>query len=126
MKYNFVYSNFFYIGILLFSLVGIAMADWLYKLAFFVDPKSSGLAIGLTAVLLLCFDVLGIALGIFSTNQNYVSGLFVITPNLPLEEFLFLFLLGYVTLLTYRLCLKYLYQKPKTVSTKNNKLGQEK
>ena len=103
MNFDFVYSQFFYISILLFSIVGILFADWHYKLAFFLNAKASILAIGLSMILLLSFDVAGIFLGIFTTNRNYVSGWYFLTPNLPLEEFAFLFLLGYVTLVVYQL-----------------------
>ncbi|MCX6805644.1 MAG: lycopene cyclase domain-containing protein [Patescibacteria group bacterium] len=103
MNLDFVYSNFFYIVILLFSITAIALVDWRFKLVFFLDAKASMLAIGLSALLLLCFDVAGIVIGIFTTNQIYVSGWYFVTPNLPIEEFIFLFLLGYVTLMVYQL-----------------------
>jgi lycopene cyclase domain-containing protein len=103
MNFDFVYSHFFYIVILLFSVTGIVLADWRYKLAFFLDFKASVLAIGLSALLLLCFDIAGIVIGIFTTNQIYVSGWYFVTPNLPIEEFIFLFLLGYVTIVVYQL-----------------------
>ena len=119
MNLDFVYSNFFYIVILLFSITGMVLADWRYKLAFFLDAKASGLAIGLSGLLLLCFDVAGIVIGIFTTNQTYVSGWYFVTPNLPLEEFIFLFLLGYVTLMVYQLVSLKLSAQGSKVKVKN-------
>lgn len=79
------------------------MADWQYKLAFWYDWRSSAKSIGFVIALLLLFDIAGIQQQIFSTNQSYVVGIYIMTPNLPIEELLFLFLLCYVTLILYRL-----------------------
>jgi len=51
--------------------------------------------------ILLFTDVIGINWGIFATNQHYVSGLFLGSPNLPIEEIFFLFLLCYAVLIIY-------------------------
>jgi len=48
----------------------------------------------------LVWDIAGIMLGIFSTNPRYVFGLNFFTPNLPIEEVLFLTLLIYVSLIS--------------------------
>jgi lycopene cyclase domain-containing protein len=39
---------------------------------------------------------------IFSTNPKYVVGIYLVSPNLPIEEILFLFLLCYSTLIIYK------------------------
>lgn len=103
MIHAILYSQYFYISILLFSLCGICLADWQYKLAFWYDWRSSAKSIGFVIALLLLFDIAGIQQQIFSTNQSYVVGIYIMTPNLPIEELLFLFLLCYVTLILYRL-----------------------
>lgn len=108
MEYNYImiqaiiYSHFFYISILIFSIVGLLLADYKYGLAFWHDWKASAKSIGSAMTLLLLFDIAGIYQNIFTTNQKYVIGLYFVTPNLPVEEFLFLFLLCYITLLLYR------------------------
>ena len=53
--------------------------------------------------LFLLWDICGIILGIFRANPQYTLGLNLITPNLPIEEVLFLTLLVYVTLIVYKL-----------------------
>lgn len=51
----------------------------------------------------LAWDVTGIILDVFSTNQQWVSGLYVVTPDLPVEEFLFLAFFSYLVIIFWRL-----------------------
>lgn len=102
MLVNIIFSPYFYILVLIFSICGILLADWRYRLVFWYDKLASAKAIGFTMLLLLIFDIAGIINNIFSTNQKYVIGIYIVSPNLPLEEILFLFLLCYVTLVLYR------------------------
>jgi lycopene cyclase domain-containing protein len=102
-----------YLAILVVSLLGLGIADWHYTLVVFDSKKPptktsprllaflSTLVIML--VLFLLWDMSGIILGIFRTNPQYTLGLNLITPNLPIEEVLFLTLLVYVTLIVYKL-----------------------
>ncbi|MBA3678967.1 lycopene cyclase domain-containing protein [Candidatus Saccharibacteria bacterium] len=101
-----IHTHFFYFCLLVFSITGLTLADWRYKLAFWNNPIASALAIGSVWVLLLLFDIGGIRNQIFSTNQSYVIGIHIVSPNLPIEEFLFLFILCYVTLLLYQILKK--------------------
>jgi len=87
-----------YLAILLFSIAGMGIIDARYKLVFFLDYKSAAKSIAIVMTLLLAIDVIGINLDIFSTNPDYVTGIFIGSENLPLEEFFFLFLLCYFTL----------------------------
>lgn len=109
MEYNkemlaqLVHTHYFYICILVFSIAGLVLADWRYKLAFWHDKVASTKAIGFTMLLLLIFDIAGVVNNIFYTNQDYVVRLNVFSPNLPVEEILFLFMLCYVTLILYRI-----------------------
>lgn len=93
--------SFYYLLALLFSLSGLLFADYRFKLALFAN-KRLGVILLIAVSFFLIWDIVGIALGVFSTNQAWVSGWHVVTPNLPVEEFLFLALLTYVTLLTWR------------------------
>lgn len=97
-----VYTHYFYLGILLFSIAGLLLADWRYHLALWCDWRASLISISIVMVLLLAGDIAGIKLGIFSTNQDFVSGIHLLSPNLPVEELFFLFLLCYVTLIVFR------------------------
>ena len=91
-----------YLLILVLSLSGLGLADWRYKLVVFDNSKAALASIALLTGFFLCWDVVGLWLEIFSTNQAYVSGLYIVTPNLPIEEILFLVLLNYVTLICYQ------------------------
>ena len=96
-------NKFFYLTFLSLSVLGLLLADWKYKIAFFDSSKKKATfkAIGFVMALLLLFDVLGIVNNIFTTNQSYVTGIHLISENLPLEEFLFLFLLCYFCIILY-------------------------
>ena len=103
MLVDIITSKFFYIGFLCFSIFGLILADYKYKIVLF-DAKSKKPAlksIGIVMGLLLLFDVLGIINKIFSTNQIYVVGLNFFSKDLPVEELLFLFLLCYFCLMLY-------------------------
>lgn len=98
-------NKFFYLTFLSLSVLGLLLADWKYKIAFFDNnnKKATVKAIAVVMALLLLFDVLGIVNSIFTTNQSYVTGIHLISKNLPLEEFLFLFLLCYFCIILYLL-----------------------
>lgn len=91
-----------YLLTLIVSLSGLTTLDKKYNLALFWDAKKTLLALLAGLLFFLVWDVTGIVLGVFSTNQAWVSGLYVITPDLPIEEFLFLILLNYQVILLWR------------------------
>ncbi len=94
---------FLYLGLLLFSLAGLALLDWHRRLAFGADARRAGLSIGIAVAFFLVWDTVGIALGIFFRGDvEYMTGV-ELWPDMPLEEPVFLVLLNYVTLLTWRL-----------------------
>lgn len=87
-----------YLAILFFSIFGMVIIDWRHKLVFYDMPKPAARAIVIMMAILLFVDVIGINWNIFGTNPSYVSGVFLGSPNLPLEEIFFLFLLCYFVL----------------------------
>lgn len=95
-------KSFAYLSVLVFSLSGLMYLDYKKRLAWFWDVRKTGLILGVSLVFFLIWDMVNIGAGIIATNQEWVVGLYVITPNLPVEEFLFLTLLGYQTLLLWR------------------------
>lgn len=96
-----------YLGALVFSLGGLALADYYYKLVLFWRPRQMGLLLAAAVTFFLLWDITGIALDVFSTNPRWVSGYYIVTPNLPIEEFGFLTLLNYQVMLLWRwLCLR--------------------
>lgn len=92
-----------YLTILIFSIVGMTLLDYKYKLSFFKYPSAAFKSTLIVMSLLLFADIVGINWKIFSTNTRYVSGLFIGSENLPIEEFFFLFMLCYFTLNIYQL-----------------------
>ena len=90
-----------YLAILFFSISGMVIIDWRYKLVFYDVPKAATKAIIIMMAILLFADVIGINWNIFGTNAKYVSGIFLGNPNLPIEEIFFLFLLCYFVLVLY-------------------------
>lgn len=76
--------------------------DKKHKIAWFWNSKITAFCIFITVMFFLVWDITGISLGVFSTNQDWVTGLHAFTPDLPVEEFLFLTLLGYLTVLLWR------------------------
>jgi lycopene cyclase domain-containing protein len=83
---------------LVFSIIGLALFDWRFKLGFSTNRKAATLATVLPLIFFLLWDGAGIALGIFFRGEtSHLTGL-VIAPELPVEELFFLFLLNYSTL----------------------------
>jgi len=101
-------ENFFYLIALLFSICGLFILDWRYKLAFWIDRTRAAKVISVTMLVFIIWDIIGIRLGIFfHGGSNYTLPIRLL-PEFPIEEIFFLFLLCYVTLLLYvggqRLC----------------------
>lgn len=90
--------QYLYLSSLIFSLFGLSL---LYaKLGWPIFGSKAGrIAVVGTVSTLMIFDILGIYLGIFSTNGSYVSGVFLSNPDLPMEKPLLLTLISYVCLL---------------------------
>ena len=83
---------------LLFSIIGLGLFDWKFKLGFSTNKKAAALATLLPLIYFLLWDGAGIALGIFFRGEtSHLTGILV-APELPLEELFFLFLLNYTTL----------------------------
>lgn len=94
--------HFSYIFALVFSIVGLLIADWRYKLAFFADHNRAVRAIVGSLCFFVLWDAVGIVLRIFYTGSNtYISQVFL-APEFPLEEIFFLLLLSYSTLVIWR------------------------
>lgn len=87
---------------LLVSISGLLLIDWRHKLAFFYRPKQAALTVGIGMAIFIVWDLLGIHLGIFFSGGSAYALPFMIAPDFPIEELLFLFLLCHVTLLLYR------------------------
>lgn len=100
---NWIAQHHTYLTILLLSIFGLAVADWRYKLVIFRNAHAALKTWAVMLVFFLAWDVAGICLSVFSTNQSYVVGIHLITPDLPIEEVLFLTLLAYTSVWFYRI-----------------------
>ncbi|MEY2676157.1 MAG: hypothetical protein RL510_177 [Actinomycetota bacterium] len=91
--------SFAYLGILLFSLVGLTLIDYKFKFAFFANPKKSAIAFAVPYALFIVWDIAGIVTGIFFRGHaEHLTGITVF-PEFPIEELFFLAVLSYTTLL---------------------------
>ena len=93
--------SYAYLAVLLFSLTGLALIDYRYKLAFFSNWRRASASVFLPVVFFLLWDAAGILLGIFFRGQtDHLTGI-LLAPELPLEEPFFLLLLCYTTLILF-------------------------
>jgi len=93
--------SYAYLAVLLFSLTGLALIDYRYRLAFFENRMRAAAAVFLPVLFFLLWDAAGIVLGIFFRGQTaHLTGI-LLAPELPLEEPLFLVLLCYTTLILF-------------------------
>jgi lycopene cyclase domain-containing protein len=90
--------QFAYLAGLIFSIIGLGLFDWRFKLGFSTNKKAAALATLLPLIFFLIWDGAGIALGIFFRGEtSHLTGI-LFAPELPIEELFFLFLLNYTTL----------------------------
>lgn len=90
--------NLVYLGLLTFSLVGMTLFDYKFKLAFWVAPLRATLTMISGILAFLIWDIAGIVTGTFFVgNPAALSGIYL-GPELPLEEIFFLTLLCYSAL----------------------------
>lgn len=95
--------RYFYLATLLFSLSGMIILDFRYRLALFYDVRRTLLTVTIGVVTFIIWDILGIALGIFFSGHSvYMSGIYL-GPEFPIEELFFLVFLCYFTLVLHRL-----------------------
>jgi len=87
---------------LLFAFGSMGYIDWRWKVALFRDPKRSGVVAGLTLLLLVVFDVVGLAPDVYSAGDR-VMGIFLGSPDFPIEEIFLLFFFGYFSLIRLRI-----------------------
>lgn len=95
--------QYLYLGALLFSITGLSILDYRYKLAFWHNRRQAFLTVVLSILFFIVWDAAGIALGIFFHGNSPYALPARIAPEFPIEELFFLFLLSYVTLLAWRL-----------------------
>lgn len=95
-------TDYLYILGIVFAFLGMLIVDRRWKVAFFRDPGRSTAVVLLTFVLLVVFDIIGLWLGIYSAGDK-VMGIFLGTPDFPLEEVFLLLFFGYFALIMLRI-----------------------
>ena len=93
--------NLIYLGLLTFSLVGVTLIDFRYKLALFFQPLRTLATLAIGVLFFLLWDVTGIALGVFFKGESELLSGVLLATELPLEELLFLLLLCHCSLLLF-------------------------
>lgn len=92
-------SEYMYLLCLLVSLAGLAILDWRFKLAFWLDAPRTTKTTGVLLAIFVAWDALGIGLGIFLHGGSRYTLPYRLAPEFPVEEIVFLLLLCYTTLL---------------------------
>lgn len=91
-----------YLLALVTSLACLALVDYRYQLALFWRRRRAIWTLVIGVGFFLIWDICGILLDIFFTgNSPYILRVFV-APDLPIEEFFFLTVLMYSTMIVYR------------------------
>jgi lycopene cyclase domain-containing protein len=94
--------HFTYLISLLVVIGCLLSLDFRYKLAFWNDKKRTLKTIGISWFVFIIWDLCGIRFGIFLDGISKYSLPVQVLPQFPIEEFFFLFILCYVTLILYQ------------------------
>ncbi len=90
--------SFAYLGFLLLSLAGMVVLDVRRKLFFAHDARRAALVLLAGLVFFLAWDAAGIGLGIFLHSQSRWATGWMVAPQIPVEEVVFLVFLCYLTM----------------------------
>lgn len=91
-----------YLLALLLSLAGLAIIDYRWKVAYFVQPRRTITVLAMSVAAFVAWDIAGILANIFFIGSNeYLLGVRI--GEFPLEEIFFLTLLTYCSLISYLL-----------------------
>jgi lycopene cyclase domain-containing protein len=95
--------SFLYLGFLLLSLAGMVVLDVRRRLFFAADARRAGLVLLAGVLFFLAWDAAGISLGIFLHSQSRFATGWMVAPQIPVEEVVFLVFLCYLTMNVVRL-----------------------
>lgn len=92
-----------YAAVLIFSLVGMTLIDWKYRLAFFAkashQPRAAILTLSMALIGFIAIDLIAITNGWFVAGKSaFATGIFLF-GQVPLEEPMFLVLMAYTGLI---------------------------
>jgi len=92
-----------YLAALLFSIAGMAILDWRYKLFFWAHWRRATIVLAVGLVFFLVWDMAGVDLHIFFPGDSSWDTGWMIAPGVPVEELFFLTLLCYFTMNVFEL-----------------------
>ncbi len=92
-----------YLGLLLFSLAGMVLCDYRWKLALFDDARRAALVIVLSVAFFIGWDISGVANGVFFKGDSNLLIGWDIATEVPIEEVFFLTLLTHLALVAFQL-----------------------
>ncbi|MFW6187280.1 MAG: lycopene cyclase domain-containing protein [Actinomycetota bacterium] len=95
--------SFAYLGFLLLSLAGMVVLDVQRKLFFAHDARRATLVLLAGLAFFLAWDLAGVALGIFLHSSSRFATGWMVAPQIPVEEVVFLVFLCYLTMNLVRL-----------------------
>lgn len=90
-----------YLLCLLAGITCMLLLDARFRLFYWADPIAAALVTVFGVVVLLLWDVTGIALGVFLRGDSALATGIVLAPELPLEEPVFLIFLVLCTMIAY-------------------------
>ncbi|MGO4680418.1 lycopene cyclase domain-containing protein [Microbacterium sp. 2MCAF23] len=93
--------GFLHLALLLVSIAGVGVIDRRWRLFLWAEPRRALLILAAGAGVLLLWDVVGIATGIFTRETNPLSTGVLLLPHLPIEEPVFLVFLIQLTMVLY-------------------------
>jgi len=93
--------QWFYLIGLLIGIAGLVAIDHRWKLAFWRNAKRTAATLSVAVLIFVLWDFFGIYVGVFFHGGSAYALPFVLVPEFPIEEIVFLFLLTYSTLIVY-------------------------
>ncbi len=93
--------GFLYLAALLVGIGGMLLLDWRHRLFFWHDPAVATIITVVGTVLFLLWDFAGIAAGIFLRGESAAATGIVLSPEMPIEEPVFLIFLVLCTMVIF-------------------------
>ncbi|MBS1673476.1 MAG: lycopene cyclase domain-containing protein [Actinobacteria bacterium] len=90
-----------HLSLLAVSIIGVGIVDARWRLFLWAEPRRALLVLLAGVAVLLVWDLVGIATGIFAREANPFSTGILLAPHLPIEEPVFLLFLVQVTMVLY-------------------------
>lgn len=87
-----------YLFVLLGAIGCMVLLDRRFRLVFWRDARRGALVGAIGLAFFVAWDLVGIALGIFSRGETQISTGILIAPQFPLEELFFLAFLCYLAM----------------------------